>query len=158
MFTLRIFSKKKWKHFLWTSIWMMEVNMNDQYASSLQGWPSWELENFQIKKNENFFFNFDLNDWSEHEWSIRFFTARMTVMRVRKISKKKNDFFSTSIWMMVLNMNYQYASSLQGWPSWELENFQRKKMKFFFQLRFEWWNWTWMINTLLHCNDNRDES
>ena len=109
---LENFQRKKNEFFFSTSIWMIEVNMNDQYASSLQGWPSWELENFQRKKNEIFFFNFDLNDWSEHEWSICFFTARLTVMRVRKFSKKK-------------------------------------KWKFFFQLRFEWLKWTWMINTLL---------
>ena len=46
-----------------------------------------------MKKTKTFFFNFDLNDGTEHEGSIRFFTARMNDMRVRKFSKKNANFF-----------------------------------------------------------------
>ena len=63
-------------------------------------WRKYKVENFLTlriflknnwKKIIEFFFNFDLNDGTEHEWSIRLFTARMTVMRVRKFSKRKNE-------------------------------------------------------------------
>ena len=95
-------------------------------------WKKYKVENFLtlrifLKNNWIFFLNFDLNNATEHEWWIRFFTARMTVMRVGKFSKKKNEKkISTSISMMVLKMNDQYTYSLRGWPWWELQYFHKK--------------------------------